>query len=85
MLVFPMNAVKSLTAVCAATPSDLEYARALQRIHAEYLEMPGMRLTTHQVQRLAGVNPLICARVLEELVMEGVLRRAVDGTFSRPV
>ena len=80
-----MNTVKCLPAVGVVTPlDDAEYARALQRIRAEYLEMPGMQLTALQVQRLAGVNALTCARVLEELVMTGVLRRAIDGTFCRP-
>ena len=63
---------------------EAAYARALQRIRAEYLEMPGMQLTALQVQRLAGVNALACARVLEEIVMTGVLRRAIDGTSCRP-
>ena len=67
----------------ALTFDDTEYARALQRVRAEFLEMPGMRVTAQQVQRLAGVNALLCTRVLEELVMTGVLRRAIDGTFGR--
>jgi Fic family protein len=79
-----MKAVKCLTDARVAMPfDDAEYRRALQRIRAEYLEMPGMKLTAPQVQRLAGVNALMCARVLEELVMEGMLRRAIDGTFGR--
>ena len=84
MLRFLMSTVKCLTdAPVAMTFDDTEYARALQRIRAEYIEMPGMQLTALQVQRLAGVNALICARVLEELVMAGLLRRAIDGTFGR--
>jgi hypothetical protein len=79
-----MKALKCLPEARVAILFDgAEYARALQRIRAEYMEMPGMRLTAPQVQRLAGVNALVCARVLEELVMAGVLRRAVDGTFAR--
>lgn len=47
---------------------DLPYRQAFERIRAEYVEMPGMRLTAAQVQRLSGVDISICAVVLEDLV-----------------
>jgi hypothetical protein len=78
-----MKTVKCLPDPHAATSFDAEYLRALQLIRAHYLEMPGLRLTAHQVQQLAGVNALLCARVLEELVIAGLIRRAIDGTFLR--
>ena len=55
---------------------DLPYRQAFERIHAEYLEMPGMRLTAAQVQRLSGVPIAICALVLEDLARARFLRRA---------
>ena len=36
------------------TLEPLFYMQALERIRAEYLEMPGMRLTRQQVRRLTG-------------------------------
>jgi hypothetical protein len=39
-----------------------------QRLRAEYLEMPGMRLTADQVQRLCGIEGTLCRSVLDELV-----------------
>src|SRR5262245_21451416 len=40
----------------------------LKRIRAEYLEMPGLRLTLEQAQRLCGVERTLCKAVLDELV-----------------
>ena len=37
----------------------------LQRIRAEYLEMPGLSLSPEQVQRLCGVDSALCVSVLE--------------------
>ena len=62
---------------------DLPYRQALDRIRAEYLEMPGMRLTSAQVQRLSGVDISICARVLEDLVRAQFLHLRPDGSYTR--
>ena len=76
---------RSVTAASLLTTSvdEIEYRRALQRIRAEFMEMPGMRLTPTQVQRLAGVNGLVCTRVLDELVVTGLLSRGASGTYKR--
>jgi hypothetical protein len=42
--------------------------RLLKRIRAEFLEMPGLCLTSEQVQRLCGVERTICQLVLDSLV-----------------
>jgi hypothetical protein len=55
----------------------------LTRIRAEYLEMPGLRLTLGQAQRLCGVERALCARVLEALVAERFLCVKADGTYAR--
>ena len=59
------------------------YRQAFERIRAEYLEMPGMRLTAAQVHRLSGVDILICAVVLEDLVRAQFLHRGPDGSYAR--
>jgi len=43
------------------------------RIHAEYSEMPGLKLTLAQASRLFNLEPGRCARALETLVTGGVL------------
>ncbi len=62
---------------------ELPYRQAFERIRAEYLEMPGMRLTPAQVQRLSGVEISICALVLDDLVRAQFLHRGLDGSYAR--
>jgi hypothetical protein len=62
---------------------DLPYRQAFDRIRAEYLEMPGMRLTAPQVQRLSGVDVSVCRLVLEDLVRAHFLSAGHDGSYSR--
>ena len=40
----------------------------LERLRAEYLEMPGLQLTVEQVQRLCGIERAMCRVVLDTLV-----------------
>jgi hypothetical protein len=64
----------------------------LERIRAEYLEMPGLRLTVEQVQRLCGIERAMCRVALETLVeakflctkSNGVYARLTDGDIPRP-
>ena len=62
---------------------DLPYWQAFDRIRAEYLEMPGMRLTATQAQRLSGVEFSVCRLVLEDLVRAQFLYVGFDGSYSR--
>ena len=55
----------------------------VQRIRAEYLEMPGLTLRPEQVQRLCGVDSALCQSVLETLVETGFLSRRADGAYGR--
>jgi hypothetical protein len=55
----------------------------LERIRAEYLEMPGMRLTAEQVQRLCGVDASVCQLVMDSLVAMKFLCVHPDGTYAR--
>jgi hypothetical protein len=55
----------------------------LERIRAEFVEMPGMRLTVSEVQRLCGVGQTMCRGILNELVEAKFLRANADGTYTR--
>jgi hypothetical protein len=55
----------------------------LERIRAEYLEMPGLRLKGAQVERLCGVEHAVCQMALEALVEAGFLCVKADGTYGR--
>jgi hypothetical protein len=54
----------------------------LQRIQCEFLEMPGLRLTQRQAQRLWALDANACSAILETLVDGGFLSRTRDGSFS---
>lgn len=53
------------------------------RLRAEFLEMPGLRLTRPQVQRLCGIEAMICQAVLDSLVSEQFLALREDGHYAR--
>jgi hypothetical protein len=61
--------------IAAAATSEM-----LRRIQAEFLEMPGLRLTEAQASRLWGLDSIVC---LQALIDARFLLRARDGTFLR--
>ena len=64
-------------------PDSAQTDRVLRtRMCAEYLEMPGMRLTLRQAARLFNLEPTQCARVLKALVADGALRTDGREFFS---
>ena len=52
-------------------------------IRAEYLGVPGTRLTLQQVQRLCGVERILCKTVLDSLVDAKFLCVKADGEYAR--
>jgi hypothetical protein len=57
---------------------------ALLRIRTEYVEMPDLKLTTRQAQRLWNLPPDVCDAALTVLVGEGFLARTANGAYVRP-
>jgi hypothetical protein len=55
----------------------------IDRLRAEFLEMPGMRLTREQVQRLCGLEHTVCQAVLDSLVDVNFLCVSPDGRYAR--
>ena len=55
----------------------------LQRIQGEFVEMPGLRLTAAQAQRLWGLEPDVCSALLSALVEAKFLARTREGAFVR--
>jgi hypothetical protein len=55
----------------------------IQIVRAEYLEIPGLRLTKDQVQRLWGLDPLTCEALLAALVDVRFLRRTHQDAYVR--
>jgi hypothetical protein len=63
--------------------STSHHQTLFERVRAEYLEMPGLRLKVEQVQRLCGVEHAICRAVLDALVEARVLCVKPDGAYAR--
>lgn len=56
----------------------------VRRVSAEFLEMPGLRLTVPQASRLFGLPSTECLSLLTSLVQRGFLVRTRDGLYVRP-
>lgn len=55
----------------------------VERLRAEYLEMPGLNLTVEQVQRLCGIDRTVCQSVLDALIEAKFLSGKSDGHYAR--
>jgi hypothetical protein len=55
----------------------------LQRIQGEFVEMPGLRLTAAQAQRLWGLERDVCDALLGALVDARFLTQTREGAFVR--
>ena len=78
MLVGPAMSTVQTTGIHAASVAEW-----LPLIRAEYLEIPGLRLTKRQVERLWGLDTLTCEALLGALVETGFLRRTQSGAYVR--
>jgi hypothetical protein len=63
---------------------DVHIADALRRVKGEFLEMPGLKLTASQAQRLWGLDRESCEALLGALVDARFLARTPEGAFMRP-
>ena len=56
---------------------------AVELIQMEYAEMPELRLTFSQAQRLWNFSEELCERALTSLIGSGFLVRTPDGSYVR--
>ena len=63
--------------------SPREVNAAVERVRAEFIEMPGLRLTVPQASRLCGLDQAVCDRAVEALVHRDFLRRVSAGQLAR--
>ena len=61
----------------------MELETLVRRVRSEFLEMPGLRLTFPQAQRLWGLEREICERVVTALIGAAFLRRTSSGAITR--
>ena len=62
---------------------DRPTEEVLRRVQGEFLEMPGLRLTGAQAQRLWGLDTAMCEALLGALVDAKFLFKTRDGAFMR--
>jgi len=55
----------------------------VRRIVAEFDDMPGLALTIRQASRFLGVDQMACARILEALRANGMLRCTPHNLYVR--
>jgi hypothetical protein len=63
--------------------AELSVGRWVERVRAEYLEMPGLSLTKWQMRRLWLLDASVCDAVVESLVTSAFLRRCDNNTYVR--
>lgn len=68
----------SVTWTPAVAADDL-----FNRIRGEFLEMPGLRLTSRQAARLWSMDEEVARALLAALVATGFLARTSQGLFAR--
>lgn len=74
------NSVMPHSSRQAPTPA---MTTVLARVRSEYLEMPGLKLTEAQAQRLWALDGRTCRTVLATLVARGFLKRSPSGYYIR--
>jgi hypothetical protein len=58
-----------------------DFQIALVAIQAEFVEMPGLKLTLPQVSRLCEIPALVCQTAMGTLVATGFLTETADKTY----
>jgi hypothetical protein len=61
----------------------MDFEALLRRIRAEFVEMPGLRLTPAQATRFWGIDREACHKVIEALISSAFLKWTPSGTLAR--
>jgi hypothetical protein len=80
--------ISALLRIIHSSAGDEQMAKeqpldVLRRVQGEYIEMPGLRLTIAQAQRLWGLDRAVCDALLGALVEAKFLFRTRDGAYMR--
>lgn len=68
------------TAMNSTQPSVADW---VQIIRGEFQESPGLSLTKEQMQRMWGLDTVLCTAVLDALVDSHFLKRMPNGEYAR--
>jgi aspartyl-tRNA synthetase len=61
----------------------MDFEAMVWRVRAEFLEMPGLRLTFAQAMRLWGLDEPDCQRVIDRLIDMCFLQKTSSGEVVR--
>lgn len=61
----------------------MDHPVLVNRVRAEFIEMPGLQLTLPQAARLWGLEPTACRSVIDALVQTSFLRWTPKGMVVR--
>jgi hypothetical protein len=67
----------------ALDTSEVVLDEVLMRVQGEFLEMPGLRVTRAQAQRLWALDAVVCEAVLSALVDARFLVESRNASFMR--
>lgn len=73
----------TLDRIPARSAASIHSSLLLQRIRAEFIEMPGLTLTLPQATRLWSLTVSQTERMLTELIESGLLVRDPRGCYRR--
>jgi hypothetical protein len=80
---FPRERLASSLLVKRRMEATAHVRDALLRIRTEYVEMPDLKLTGRQVQRLWNLSQEVCEAALALLLREGFLAQTANGRYVR--
>ncbi len=78
-----MVADMNMNPIAGSSDGGEAFARAVARAKAEYLEMPGLKLTVEQATRLWAFDLALCHSVLRTLVDSRFLVQTKNASFAR--
>lgn len=61
----------------------MDHEAIVRRVRAEFVEMPGLKLTVNQAARLWGLDRAACEAVIESLTASAFIRRTPCGSIVR--
>jgi len=71
----------AVTETPSTSPRSADFLRLLDIARGEFLEMPGLRLTRRQAQRLWALDTATCDALLDTLETAQFLRRTPGGEY----
>ena len=84
-LALPVNAIRDPDGASGGQMKEMSRGiqEVVRRVRGEFLEMPGLRLTSQQARRLWRLDERACEAVLGLLVDSQFLAKTRDGAFVR--